>query len=102
MGGRHDDSVRGRSCVRYGPIVRTGTALAEVYAICRRDHWDALLARGLCIFHRGDFFGNLSLWLEPGFSCAALAGWNCGCCERCPLRRVRCVGKLLDECTGRV
>src|SRR5438132_11168125 len=102
MGGRDGDSVRGRSCVWYGPFVRAGTALAEVYAICGRDHWHAVLARGLCLLHRGDLFGNLSVWLEPGFSRAALAGWNCGCRERCSLRRVRRVGTLLDECAGRI
>src|SRR6267378_7728140 len=102
MGSRDDDSIRGRSRVRYGPIVRAGTALAEIYAICGRDHWYALLARGLRLFHRGDLFGNLSLWLEPGFSRAALAGWNSGCRERCSVRRVRRVGKLLDECADRV
>src|ERR1700731_599678 len=102
MGGGDDDSVRSRSRVRYGPIVRAGTALAEVYAICGRDHWDAVLARGLRLLHRGDFFGNLSLWLEPGFSRVALAGWSCGCRERCSLRRFRRISKLLDECAGRV
>jgi hypothetical protein len=38
--GRDGDSVRGRGCVWYGPFVRAGTAMAEVYAICRRDHSD--------------------------------------------------------------
>src|SRR6267378_5790534 len=102
MGSRDDDSVRDRSCVRYGPIVRAGTALAEVYAICRRDHWDAFLARGLRLLHRGNLLGNLSLWLEPGFSGAALAGWNSGCRERCPLGGFRRIGKLLDERAGGV
>src|SRR5258705_6670852 len=102
MGGRDDDSVRGRSCVRYGPIVRAGTALAEVYAICRRNHWHALLARGLRLLHRGDLFGNLSLWLEPGFSRAALAGWNCGCRERGFLGGVCWGWPPLGECAPRV
>src|SRR3982075_565275 len=98
MGSRDDDSVRRGSCLRYGPFVRAGTALAEVYGICRRDHWYALLSRGLRLLHRSNLFGNLSLWLEPGFSGAPLAGWNCGGRERRSLRRVRGVGKLLDEC----
>src|SRR6266481_1948553 len=98
MGSGDDDSIRGRSRVRDGPVVRIGTALAEVYAICGRDHWYALLARGFCLLHRGDLFGDLSLWLEPGFSGAALAGRNCGSRKRRSLRRVRGVGKLLDEC----
>src|SRR6266403_2515256 len=100
MGGRDDDSVRGRGCVRYGAFVRAGTALAEVYAICGRNHWYAVLARGLRLLYRGNLPGNLYLWLEPGFSRVALAGRNCGCRERCPLRRFRRVGKRLDECAG--
>src|SRR5215472_11023942 len=102
MGGRRGDSIRGRSGVRYGPFIRVGTALAEVYAICRRDHWHAFLARGLRLLHRGDLSRDLSLWMEPGFSRAALDGWNCGGGERCALRRFRCAGELLDECAGRV
>src|SRR5467141_1443709 len=27
--------------------------------ICGRNHWDAVLARGLRLFHRGDLPGNL-------------------------------------------
>jgi hypothetical protein len=34
MGGRHDDSIRRGSCLGYGPIVRAGTALTKIYAIC--------------------------------------------------------------------
>ena len=102
MGGRDDDSVRDRCCVRYGPFVRAGAALAEVYAICGWNHWHAVFARGLRLLHRGDFSGNLSLWLEPGFSRAALAGWDCGRGERCSLCSFRRVGKLLDECADRV
>src|SRR5258708_38352384 len=99
MGSTDDLSVRRRSWLRDGALVRAGTPLAELYGICRRYYWYAVLPRGLCLLHRSDLFGNLSLWLEPGFSCAALAGRNCGCRERRSLRRVRGVGKLLDECS---
>src|ERR1700730_12555770 len=100
MGGRDGDSVRYRSRVWHGSIVRARPALADVYAICRRPHRHAVLACGLRLLHRGGFPGDLSLRLEPGFSGVALAGWNCGCGERYSLCGFRRMGKLLDECAG--
>ena len=51
MGGGNDHSIRGWSGVWYGPFVRVGFALAEVYGICRSDHRYAIFSRRIRLLY---------------------------------------------------